>query len=212
MTKDPTRILWPILMCMAVGGPLAAPAAELPNFSGTWLLNLELSERPTAPPADREHLPRGGGKGSHQGGRRGGQGGRAGGPGAEGRGADSRPQQPAAGREPKPTRNRVQEMSRLEIFHDGPELNLTDGLAVSRLLFTDGRATTIWAENGEVTTTAVWQGADLVISWQTPADGAGRVQRFALSEDGRRLTVHEQRRVPGGEEFRSVTFVYDRRE
>ena len=37
-----------------------------------------------------------------------------------------------------------EEYARLEIYHDGIELNVTNGLDISRLLFTDGRRMNIW--------------------------------------------------------------------
>lgn len=206
---------------LALAGSSLAQTPESPAppdpaaFSGAWVLNPQASDdigaafgksrgdRPEGPP---------GGMGGGRGGRQGmGGGGRPGG----GRMMDEdRPVDPAGGEEggnpDTQARLRLQkEASRLDIFTDGTELNITNGLDVSRLLFCDGRETTIWTEFGEIRAGASWEDGTFR-EWWKPGRGPGRTVTYRLAPDGNRLTVTEERNLPGNQGTVQLTLVYDR--
>jgi len=97
-----------------------------------------------------------GGGGRHGGGKHGSGGGRRSGAG------NGSAQQPAAQNQHRAARLQ-QELSHIEIFHDGNELDITNGLDISCLLFTDGRTMTIWTQHGEAIATAIRKGQTLVV-------------------------------------------------
>lgn len=103
-----------------------------------------------------------------------------------------------------------QENAHLEIFQDGAELNITNGLDISQLLRTDGSPVTIWTERGEAQATALWEGPTLVVSFEMEKDRPRLVRRFHISEDGQTLTVTEERPLPGKEGKALLRLVYDR--
>jgi len=150
-----------VIATMVGPGSALAEEGSGPNFTGTWVLNQDLSDsfQPQRLPAGS---PQGGMRG---GGGRGGGGGMRGGGGRGGGTKQNRTgQQPPPG-DPQKVVRIQQEISRLEIFHAGPELNITSGLDISRLFFTDGRTTTVMAERGQATATATWRDATLKIQW-----------------------------------------------
>ena len=97
----------------------------------------------------------------------------------------------------------------LEIFQDGVELNVTNGLEITQLFYTDGRQMTIWTQHGEADATAVWQDQTLVMTWKTRQDAPQRVRQYEISEDGLTLTATEERQLPGQEKPTKVKLVYD---
>ncbi len=102
-----------------------------------------------------------------------------------------------------------EEYSRLEIFHDGIELNLTNGLDISRLLFTDGRRMNIWTQQGEAMATASWRERTLVVAWKIGQDTMSRIRNYTLSGSGRQLIMTENRRLPGQDKTVKIRMVYD---
>jgi len=179
---------------------IAAPPADDPlhaDLSGLWVLNSEQSDDPAA--VIRE--ARSGGGGGRGGGGRGG-GGRGGG----GRGGGGQRQDDTAER---PDQQMAARIARLEIFHDDLEFNLTDGLDISRLLYTDGRESTVWTEQGEMKATAIWQGETLVVTWQG-GRGGDRTTRLSLAENGQLLLVREQMNPRGQDRTVTLDLVYDR--
>ncbi len=104
----------------------------------------------------------------------------------------------------------IQKISRLEIYQEGTELNLTDGLDITQLIFTDGRKHSIWTQAGEVQANAGWEGPVLVLQFQAPRDKAPQFRRFQLSEDGQELTVTETRRFGGQDRETPIRLVYTR--
>jgi len=99
--------------------------------------------------------------------------------------------------------------SRLEIFHEGIELNVTDGVDITRLLYTDGRDMDIWTPQGEAQATATWQDRTLVVHWMTKQETVSRIRSYNLSGDGRQLVMTEDRRPPGQDKTVKITMVYD---
>ena len=181
-----------------------------PNLTGNWILNVKASDDMAA--VMREAMGsepgmggdgrggRGGGKGGDMGGRHGGNG-----RGMNGSGGD----QDRTVKARQKMARLQEEYSRLEIFHDGIELNVTNGLDISRFLFTDGRKMNIWTQQGEANATASWRERTLVVTWKTGQDTMSRIRNYALSGDGRQLIVTENRRLPGQGKTVKITMVYD---
>lgn len=167
---------------------VVASGTELPNLTGTWLLNEKLSDHHGSP-----QFPGGGGRPGNVGGTRGDLG-----------------HEPSAEEEQRMNQVR-QENSMLEVYHDGIELNVTNGMDVSRLLFTDGREMTIWTPEGMAQAMASWDKRTLVVQWKTEDDVLSRLRRYTLSVDGLRLTVKEKRRLPDEDKYREITLIYDKK-
>ncbi|MEN8007304.1 MAG: hypothetical protein ABFS42_09840 [Candidatus Krumholzibacteriota bacterium] len=189
-----------------------------PNLTGNWVLNTKDSDDIGAvmreAMAARQSMGvggmQGGGKGGGRGGGRGGGGRGGGGRGGGGRGeGGSAPDQDRMVKAQQRMARLQEEYSRLEIFHDGIELNVTNGLDITRLLFTDGRQMNIWTQQGEARATATWQKQTLVVEWKTRQDTLSRIRYYTLSESGRRLTMTESRRLPGQDKTVKITMVYD---
>ncbi len=198
-----------------------------PNLTGYWTINEKLSDDLQQVMMKAMGGGRGGGKGGgggHGGGGGGmggggrgggmGGGGRGGGMGGGGRGGgmsggggDSSANNPQA---QKRAEEMKQQYSRLEIFQDGDELNVTNGLDITRLLYTDGRTNTIWTQRGEAAATAIWEGSTLVIRWKTRQETLARVRYYSLDEEKKRLTVSEEIQIPNKDEVVKIRMVYDR--
>ncbi len=177
-----------------------------PNLTGNWILNEKASDDMAA--VMREAM--GGGQ-SMGGGGKGGGGGRGGGRGG-GKGGGTGNSGEDAARQAKAQQRliRVQEeYSRIKIFHDGIELNVTNGLDISRLLFTDGRSMNIWTQQGEANATAHWQGRTLIVEWKTNQDTMSRIRNYTVSETGYQMIMTETRRLPGQDKTVKIRMVYD---
>ena len=181
-----------------------------PNLTGTWILNEKASDDMAA--VMREAMGEGpgiggggkGGSGGHGGGRGSGRGGGKGG------GMSNSGDDPARQVKAQQRLARFQEeYSRMEIFHDGIELNVTNGLDISRLLFTDGRRMNIWTQQGEANATAHWQGRTLIVEWKTSQDTMSRIRNYTVSETGYQMIMTETRRLPGQDKTVKIRMVYD---
>jgi hypothetical protein len=211
------RTILSTMLIMLIAVPLSQAQDNIeqhPNFTGNWNLNEKLSD--DIQQIMMKAMGGGGGKGRGGGGGGGGRGGGGGMGGGGGRGGGGgMGGQPGGGQSgPNPqAQKRAEEMkqqySRLEIFQDGLELNVTDGLDITRLLHTDGRTENIWTQRGEATATANWEKDELVIQWKTRQDSKSRTRKYQLSEDGTRLNVRELIRIPGSKEMISAQLVYD---
>ena len=205
-------VVWMVLTCSCL---LISPALAQevpPNLTGNWILNEKLSDdfsKLMQEGTGDGQMGREGGK-QGGGGRGGGSGGRGGGRGSGGKGGqgggDNDERQAKAQLRVARARD---EYSRLEIFHDGIELNVTNGLDISRLIYTDGRQMNIWTQNGEARATATWQEQILVVQWKTSQDTMSRIRRYTISDGGQRLTVAEARRLPSQDKAIEITMVYD---
>lgn len=186
----------------------------LPNLTGSWKINEAQSDDPAAAmgPAmggrQREGGKPGGGGGGGRGGGGGGRGG--GGGGAGGRGGQQGPGNQNSEDAQKGMEQIKRQYASLEIFQEGVELNVTNGLDITQLLYTDGRQMTIWTQHGEADATATWVDRTLEVEWQTRQDGPQRVRRYEISEDGRTLTATEERQLPGQDKVTQLKLVYDR--
>lgn len=203
------------ILALALTLPLTGQAADAdtPVISGAWQLNEKQSDDIAAlmakAPGGRNRPEGGGhGMGGMQGGGGGGGGGRGGGPG--GGGGGDQPDEDQQARMQKRMEQMKLQYSRLDIFQDGLELNVTDGLDISHLLYTDGRQSTIWTRFGEAKATAVWRGRTLDVSWKTRQDTQTRERHYTVSQDGKQLIVTEERTIPGKDEHVSLKLVYDR--
>ncbi len=182
----------------------AESSGNAPTLTGFWQLNPSLSD--DLQEIMREALgggPRGGRKGRHGGG------GRNPDEGGHDVGNLSGSDKDQAEQMKKHAQEFQQQFSTLEIYQDGIELNVTNGLDITRLLYTDGRTQTIWTQRGEATATATWQDHTLVVHWRTEKDPTGRTRRYQLQEDGKRLNVTEVLRLPGQKDTVSISLIYD---
>ncbi|MBU8871752.1 MAG: hypothetical protein KOO60_12875 [Gemmatimonadales bacterium] len=223
-----TKVLMAVtlFLLMALSGPTSAqdtnpaPAsAEAPDFNGQWILNKGQSQDLTAIMRQAMGGQRGGKSGGRSGGMSGGGGGgRRGGGMSGGMGGQSGGQRPGGSdgdmaKMQERALRMQKEYSRLEIFHEGPEVNLTNGLDISQLHFTDGRQSSIWTERGEMKARTTWKNGSLLIRTSGPngrnGDG-GRSRTFNLSEDGYQLILIEERPLPGKKEPIKIRMVYDR--
>ncbi|MFO7609039.1 MAG: hypothetical protein R6X35_07555 [Candidatus Krumholzibacteriia bacterium] len=201
-------------MALGVVGDLGAEGTgvgDRPDLSGIWILD----ERASDDPAARRPRPDGGPAGGGRGG--GGSGGRMhggrGGAMPGGRMQGGNPDWDGGGRTGgRPDRATLQKrLARLEIFQAGSELNLTDGLDISRVLPTDGSTVTVWTERGKQQATAAWDGPSLEIRWQAER-GPVRTTRYQLAADAQQLVVLEQISGPGEEQPQTLRLVYRRQE
>ncbi len=194
--------MWIILILpLLILTPVQAQDSE-PNLTGKWVLN----EKMSADFVEVVEEARGGGterpEGRGGGGGRGGKGGRRqdrGGKGGDEHQAEAQKRMERA----------LEAYSRLEIFHEGIELNVTDGVDITRLLYIDGRDMDIWTPQGEAQATATWQDRTLVVHWMTKQDTVSRIRSYKLSGDGRQLVMTEDLRPPGKDKTVNITMVYD---
>ncbi len=208
------RCLVTLLLATALSLPASAQTGKpRPNFSGQWTMNTRLSD-PIQPPQAKSGRSGqgGGGRGSGRGGGRGGGGGRHGGVGGGGGsgGGGGNPGQQNPVKNQQRAARLQQELAHLEIFHDGIELDVTNGLDITRLIYTDGRTMNIWTQRGEANATANWEGETLVVQWKTRQDTMSRIRRYTIDETTNRLTVTEKRRLPGSDKYQEMVLIYDR--
>jgi len=184
----------------------AAPAAAHPDFSGHWKLDPKASDDPA-----RMGGGPGGGRGGGPGGGRGGSGpaldpnqGKMPGEGFDGSEGEAGKRAEAAGRQA------AREFGLLEIFHEGDEFDLTDGMQISRMLRIGGEPTEVFTPRGSVKAAAAWEGDALVVTERDPQGQVRRTRQFRLSGDRSTLTVKEIRQLPGKEGNAVMSLVYRR--
>lgn len=210
---------WIILILSLLVAVSCLAQDDPPNLTGNWILNAGESDdlgavmRAGGGGGERPAGGQGGGPGGGGGGggRGGGQGGGPGG-GGHGGGKGGGNQGQNEDRQAQAEERRAQqqeEYSRLEIFQDGIELNVTNGLDITRLLFTDGREMTIFTQQGEARAAASWEDNTLVVHWTTGGDQRARTRIYTLSEDGRKLNMTEERHLPGQDKTVKIRMVYD---
>ena len=102
------------------------------------------------------------------------------------------------------------EIAKLTVFQEGNELNVTNGLDISRFLYTDGRNMEIWTQQGMADATATWAGPTLVVRWSTAEDGPEQIRRYSLDEDGSKLMVTATMQRPDSDKTQTMSLVYDR--
>lgn len=180
---------------------------EVPNLSGTWQLNEELSENP------REKMPgsRGGGRGGVGGGRGGGGsfgggGGRGGG--SLGGGAGRSSGGPRGGAEGRSAEGPSAGSERITIDQSPEEISLTNGTGRTHTLYADGEEREEFLRGYVTHVVTRWEGAKLVSQFVQEA-GQTLTRSYELLEDGRlRVTTH--RAGNRNRNGRSFFQVYDR--
>ena len=178
-------------------------AADKPDFSGTWVLNDELSENPRDKMQEAMGNRRGGGFGG--GGRSGGGG--MGGGGMRGGMGGGRGGDPGAMSE----RMRALEegVKVLKIIHQDPAFNIRYADDRERALFTDGRELVSELDQGLVEATANWKGGQKVVVKGEMLNGGKRSEIFELSEDGQQLLITTSMEGSGRMPKTSFRRVYD---
>jgi hypothetical protein len=138
-------------------------AAGRPNFTGTWRLNRELSDKP------KEKVKEAVGK-------RGGALGRM-----------------IGGRAAQDRMKNIEALAEvLRIVHNDPEFQVTGNNNVSRRLFTDGRKVSAATPKGEsFETTARWQGSQIMVVTQR-ANGGKLVQTYTLDQGAGHMIISTQ--------------------
>ncbi len=180
---------------------------ETVNLSGTWLLDKRASDdlKQIMAPANSQGMRGGGGMG----GRGGGMGGHGGG-GGRGGGMKSKSGGANQERMMRNMKDLEKEISQLEIFQTGDEFNVTDGMDISHMVFTDGRENTIWTRQGKAKAIAEWHGQTLKIQINANSKKQGQVRHYTLSKDGTKLTVLYKKAMGPGGELRTISLVYRR--
>lgn len=193
---------------------IEAPAAVLPDFSGTWYLDRRASDDPErvfglVDGADGQDIrgDSGGGRGAAP--RRtldrpsmDPDRGRETGPGFVGSGRAGRQQAEAMAQEA------VRESGSLEIFHSGDEFDLTNGAQVSRMLRIGGEPTEVLTPRGSFRSAAAWDGRILTVTDSDPQGQVRRTRQFSLSVDRSVLTVRDIRHRSGKEGDLIMTMIY----
>jgi hypothetical protein len=178
-----------VLICLATAFATQSGAAqdsattERPNFTGTWRLNRELSDKP------QEKVKEAVGK-------RGALGRMIGGRGAQGKIQDRMKNMEGFGEV-------------LKITHNDPEFQVSGNSDVSRQIFTDGRKVSATTPKGEsFETTAHWQGSQLVVVTQR-ANGGKLTQTYSLAEGDEQMIVLIQIAAQRLDRPIEMRFVYD---
>ncbi len=211
-------VLLAILVLLVLPPALAAddqPVARPSGFNGAWTLDTARSDDPaklmpkTGSPGERPGGGKGGGPGM------GGGAGMGGGPGMGGGGqtgsrGGSFGGEPAgksagAGAPPEMAGGR----SRLVIFHEGPEFDVTDAMDISQSVTTDGRKCERWTHRGQVFETAKVEGGAIVVRSEGQ-DGMTRTTTYELNADGGELTVLMSFKPPWADKEITMRSVYKR--
>jgi hypothetical protein len=172
---------------------VALAGADLPNFSGSWKINMKESDGP--------EMGRGRDRGTGMGGQRGGMGGGRGGMGGGGRGGSG-----GGGRH---SGERGGERELLVIDQQEEMITIRRGGERERVLYTDGRVSKTETVSGAlIERTARWQETSLVVV-EKGSRRPTTMETWSLSADGRKLTVI--RTVQRDGEERTLRTVYDRR-
>lgn len=174
-------VLSRLAIAAAFAGPPAAAAPPLPDLSGEWHLNKDVSDDPQQklrPDSESES----GGSG-RSGGR--GSGGRGGGHGRRGSAGDG-----GGGGAPGPAL--FEGRASLTIRHKEPELRITDAAGRERVLYTDGREVQEERSFGGTTKVeARWKDGHIEVT-SRPEHGPKTVEAYAIAADGTQLTVTTQ--------------------
>ena len=178
-------------------------AADLPNLSGTWKLNKDLSD--DARQKLRE-AGSGGGRGSRAGGGRGGGHGRSGGArSADDSGSGAR----ADGEEPSGFEVMNAAMASLKIEHRDPELRITEATGHESVFYTDGRKTEEERSlGGTAKIHAEWKDGHVVVT-VAPERGPKTTNTYAVAKDSSQLILTTRLERGHGRPAVEIRRVYD---
>jgi len=199
-----------LILTLALAASAMADDTSRPDLTGTWVLDESASDDVAAIlKAAMGERPQGQRPGGGRGGRGGGMGGRGGGRGGSVGGGDEGERPDPSARIEALARNIKSGAERLEIFHAGDEINLTDGTGLSQLLIC-GKESVVWTPRGERTAVADWDGDVLRVTMK-PKEGAqgrgsGGGASYAL-QDGI-LVVTRLIGSPQSENQHVIRFVY----
>jgi hypothetical protein len=173
-----------ILICLGtIFAAQSGANTDHPNFTGTWRLNRELSDKPEE--KFKEAIGKRGGLGRIIGGRA------------------------ARGKMQDRMKNLEGFGEVLKITHNDPEFQVAGNSDRSRQIFTDGRKINVTTQNGEsIETTARWQGSRLVVVTQR-ANGGKLTQTYSLGEGGPQMIVLIQIASQRLDRPIEMRFVYD---
>ncbi len=197
-------LCWMVVLCLLPGGILASE--ERPDFTGSWVLNEELSENPRDKMRQSMGGGRSGGGGMGGGGRGGGSGmgggGRGGGSGMGGGGRGGSMGGSGMGGDREAMRQRFADAAA-----KAARLEITQGEELS-ILYADGslRVVPVDGEAGDIK--SHWKGDRLVV--ELKGDGGRQIKEtLQLAEDGARL--HVTTRMSGDLNRPTISFlrVYD---
>jgi hypothetical protein len=161
---------------LALAPAAAGEALKLPDYSGVWRINRELSDDPAQAMKDF--------RGSSSG-RSGGWHGHGGGHGRRSGGDDSSAQDNQGGGE----RPALAALDTLAIRHKDPEFVIADGSGRERRLTTDGKATEEERSHGGTTKiSASWKEGHLVVV-SAPEQGPKWTETYSITADRTQLTV-----------------------
>jgi hypothetical protein len=207
-----------LILTLALAASAHADDAARLDLTGTWVLDEHASDDVVETlKAAMGSMGGRGGKGGAMGGRGGGRGIRGGGRGGRGgMGGGMNGGAPADGDRPDPSARlaaRAEQIldgaRRLEIFHAGDELNITDGTGLSQLLIC-GEESQVWTQGGERTAVTAWDGDVLRVTMKAPEGGRGPGvgASYALVDDS--LVVTRYMSSPRSENGMTLKFVYAR--
>lgn len=226
MIRSTTMILIMILALAALAALAGAEDAPRPVLTGTWILDPGASDDVAtvlkAAMGASSESGRGKGGGGGRGGGGGGRGG-GGGKGGGGRGGgNSNMDMDLGGGDERPDQgdkiaSLAEDISRgaarLEIFHSGDELNLTDGTGLSQLLIC-GQETSVWTPHGQRLAATAWEGDVLKVTLRSGDKDKGRGPAggttYFLENDA--LVVTRHIRMPKSENGHRIRFVYRRQD
>jgi len=189
---------------LAASAAVALLAASPSDLTGTWKLNKDASDDPKKKIEDAQG-DEGGGSGGGGGGGGGGWGGGhhgGGGWGGGHRGGGSR--SGSSGPFQSPTG-----LETLQIEHKDPRLVITDAEGKEHDLYTDGRKIEEERSYGGTTKiTASWKDGHVVVE-TTPEHGAAYTETYAVTADGKQLTVTLKVKSHGRRQALEIKRVYD---
>ena len=187
--------------CGSSSGEMSTIAPEDLNLSGTWVLNMELSDNP-------EQIAQQGGR--RGGGMAGGRGGRSmGGGGRRGGMRGGAPSQADQQRMMQTTRMATQPPRRMIVEQNDSTVTIQRGNGQAHVLKTNWEKVRQEMENGgHLDIRARWQGRELQV--ERDVHLGGKVTRvYSLSSDGERLIMETRLDMGGGRQPRVLHFVYD---
>ena len=202
MGKGAHGILWALALSFSIAAARGVLALDLPNLSGTWIQNKDLSDDPQKKLQEARGSQGGGFRsGRGFGGGRGHAGGRSGdtGSGSDAGGAGN-------------VQAAFEAMATLRIEHREPELRITDAGGHESVFFTDGRKTEEERSYGGTTKIqAQWKDGHVQVKL-TPERGPRITNTYAVAKDSSQLILTTRLERGHGAPAVEIRLVYDRKQ